>query len=202
MNRKMIFVGALLLVQCLAVGFLIYRYERVVTRGTEVRFRCQAYDPKDVFRGRYLRVTVRERAEKIPNTVTEDWHSEHNKFYVRIEPSTNGLWRVAEAAYEPSAEGVWVKPKSARVEHVVVWSDRRKDEPYEDFNKRRNNSPLVVRVDFPDQLFVNEKLAPEAEKVLRERTSDAVAVYRVLDGEMVITDIEIGGESVIRLATK
>ena len=200
MNRKIIFVGALLLVQCLAVGFLIYRYERVVTRGTEVRFRCQAYDPKDVFRGRYLRVTVRERAEKIPNTVTEDRYSERNKFYVRIEPSTNGLWRVAEAAYEPSVEGVWVKPKSTRVEHTVSWLDRRDGESYSDFDKRRNNSPLTVQVNFPDQLFVNEKLAPKAETLLRKQGVEPIAVYRVLDGEIILTDIEIDGQSVTKLA--
>lgn len=200
MNRKMIFVGALLLVQCLAVGFLIYRYERVVTRGTEVRFRCQAYDPKDVFRGRYLRVTVRERAEKIPNTVTEDRYSERNKFYVRIEPSTNGLWRVAEAAYEPSAEGVWVKPKSTHVGHTVDWNDKRKDESYDDFCKRRDNSPYALQVDFPDQLFVNEKLAPKAEARLRTQGLAPIAVYRVLDGEIVITDIEVDGQSVTKHA--
>ena len=200
MNRKLIFVGALLLVQCLAVAFLIYRYERVVTRGTEVRFKCRAYDPKDVFRGRYLRVTVQERAEKIPNAVTEDWHSEHNKFYVRIEPSTNGLWRVAEAAYEPSAEGVWVKPKSSRVMHAVTWNEQRTDESYDDFSKRRNNSPLVVQVNFPDQLFVNEKLAPKAETLLRKQGVEPIAVYRVLDGEIILTDIEIDGQSVTKLA--
>lgn len=200
MNRKMIFVGALLLVQCLAVGFLIYRYERVVTRGTEVRFRCQAYDPSDPWRGRYLRVAVRERTEKIPKTVTEDRHSERNKFYVRIEPSTNGLWGVAEAAYEPSAEGVWVKPKSSRVERTVTWSDKRNDESYDDFCKRRDNSPYVLQVNFPDQLFVNEKLAPKAETLLRKQGVEPIAVYRVLDGEIVITDIEVDGQSVTKLA--
>ena len=47
---------------------------------------------------------------------------------------------------------------------------------------------------FPDQLFVNEKVAPEAEKLLREQTASAIAVYRVLDGEAVLTDIEIDGK--------
>ena len=200
MNRKIIFVGALLLVQCLAVGFLIYRYERVVLKGTEVRFKCRAYDPRDPWRGRYLQVTVSERTEKLPNTATEDRYSERNKFYVRIEPSTNGLWRVAEAAYEPSAEGIWVKPKSTHVGHTVDWNDKRKDESYDDFCKRRNNSPYALQVDFPDQLFVNEKLAPEAEARLRTRGLAPIAVYRVLDGEIVITDIEVDGQSVTKLA--
>jgi hypothetical protein len=52
----------------------------------------------------------------------------------------------------------------------------------------------------PDQLFVNEQLAPLAEDALRKATSakgkGAVAVYRVKDGNIVITDIEVGGRSV------
>ena len=56
----------------------------------------------------------------------------------------------------------------------------------------------------PDQLFVNENVASAAEKVLREATSakgkGAFAVYRVRGGEIVITDIEIAGKSVLALA--
>lgn len=200
MNRRTIIFGAVLLVQLLAVGFLIYRYERVVLKGTEVRFKCRGYDPRDPWRGRYLRVSVSERTEMLPNTATEDLYSERNKFYVRIEPSTNGLWRVAEAAYEPSAAGVWMKPKSSRVMHTVTWNERRTDESYDDFSKRRNNSPYALQVDFPDQLFVNEKLAPKAETLLRKQGVEPIAVYRVLDGEIILTDIEIDGQSVTKLA--
>ncbi len=49
-----------------------------------------------------------------------------------------------------------------------------------------------------DQLFMNEKLAPKAENILRENNGkSAVAVYRVWKNEIVITDIEIDGVSVI-----
>ena len=47
MMKKSIFLIAALVIQCLAIGWLIFRYERVVTKGTEVRFNCQAYDPYD-----------------------------------------------------------------------------------------------------------------------------------------------------------
>ena len=56
----------------------------------------------------------------------------------------------------------------------------------------------------PDQLFVNERLAPMAEQVLGGATSTngkgAVAVYRVKGGDIVITGIEIDGKSVTALA--
>ena len=44
---------------------------------------------------------------------------------------------------------------------------------------------------------MNEKVAPEAEKLLREQMSSAIAVYRVLDGEAVLTDIEIAGMPIL-----
>ena len=69
----------------------------------------------------------------------------------------------------------------------------------EDFNKRREAAPLAATFTFPDQLFVNERIAPEAEKVLREGTTsgEAVAVYRVKGGEIVITGIEIDGKPIL-----
>ena len=53
----------------------------------------------------------------------------------------------------------------------------------------------------PNQLFINETIAKKAEKILQEATSvkgkkGAVAVYRVLNNEIVITDIEIEDKSV------
>ena len=121
-----------------------------------------------------------------------------NKLFARLEPNgTNGLWRVAEVAREPGADGLWVRPKSSSIDYRLGWSDRGKNEEWDDFNKRQKKSGLKAVVTFPDQLFVNEKLAPEAEKVLRKHTGkSAVAVYRVLNGEMVITDIEMDGKPI------
>ena len=203
MNRKTLIVAVALVAQVAAIGWLIWRYERVVSQGTEVRFACQAYDPYDPLRGRYLRTRVSEDCTNMAFQVCETNRYEfRNKMFARLESNgTNGLWRVAEVAVEPRAEGLWVRPKSSSIDYRLGWSDRGKDEKWEDFNKRQKASGLKAVVTFPDQLFVNEKLAPEAEKVLRKHTGkSAVAVYRVLDGEMVITDIEINGKSVALVA--
>ena len=196
MNKKTLIVAIALVAQVAAISWLIWRYERVVSQGTEVRFACQAYDPYDPLRGRYLRTRVSEDCTNMAFQVCEtNRYQFHNKLSARLEPNgTNGLWRVAEVAVEPKAEGLWVRPRSSSIDYRLGWSDRGKDEKWEAFNKRQTTSGLKAVVTFPDQLFVNEKLAPEAEKVLRKHTGkSAVAVYRVLDGEMVITDIEING---------
>lgn len=198
MNRtaKALVAAGVLTLQCLAIGWLILRYERVVRHGTEVRLKCAARDPYDPLRGRYLRLNVSETTTNISASVNDAFAPE-NKFFVRIEPSTNGLWRIVEAALEPTGEGLWVKPKSSHADYCLPYSERRPDESWEDFENRRKSSPVAVSARFPDQLFLNEKLAPAAEKLMEQRAADAVAVYRVLDGEIVLTDVEIDGRSLL-----
>ena len=204
---KAILAVAALAIQCVCIGWLIWRYEQVVRHGTEVRFRCEAYDPYDPLRGRYLRTTVRESCTNllIEGEVKESWR--RRALYAKLEQGTNALWHVTAVAEAPQSDGgIWVKRERTSINHLLNWSARSRgiDESWEDFEKRRKASPLAALVEMPDQLFVNERLAPKAEKVLREATSakgkGAVAVYRVKDGEIVITDIEIDGVSVVEKA--
>ena len=199
MNRKTLVVAVAVVAQVAAIGWLIWRYERVVSQGTEVRFACQAYDPYDPLRGRYLRTRVSEDCTNMAFRVCETNRYEfRNQLFARLEPDgTNGLWRVAEVAVEPGTEGLWVRPKSSSIDYRLGWPDRGGDEKWDDFNQRQKKSGFKAVVTFPDQLFINEKLAPEAEKVLRKHTGkSAVAVYRVLDGEIVITGIEVDGKPI------
>jgi len=160
--RNSALAALVLFVQCAALGWLIWRYERIVRFGTEVRFRCTAYDPYDPLRGRYLRTTVREQCSSFIECSAEDFSSEARgdfgyrepNLYAKLEPSTNGLWCVAAVAEAPQSDGgLWVKPRWSRVEHSIGWSDKRKDESYDAFEKRRDASPLVATVGLPDQLF-------------------------------------------------
>ena len=203
MNKKTLIIAVALVAQVVAISWLIRRYERVVSQGVEVRFACQAYDPYDPLRGRYLRTRVSEDCTNMAFQVGETNRYEfRNKLFARLESNgTNGLWRVAEVAAHPRAEGLWVRPKGSSVEYRIGWSERGKDEKWENFSKRRERSGWKAVVTFPDQLFVNEKLAPEAEKVLQKAAGkSAVAVYRVYKGEIVITDIEVEGKSVAEVA--
>ena len=124
--KRTTLIALVLAVQGLALGWLILRYERIVAQGVEVRFPCTAYDPYDPLRGRYLRTTVEERTTTLPSSVTNLDYGLKNKFVVRIEPATNGLWRVAEAAFEPTKEGVWVRPKSSRMDYRLSSRERRR----------------------------------------------------------------------------
>lgn len=216
MMKKSIFLIAALVIQCLAIGWLIFRYERVVTKGMEVRFNCHAYDPCDPLRGRYLRVNVRESTTNIAEEVRRKFASsdsygpilekaDRKSVLVRIEPNTNGVWRVVEAAFTPSNEGVWIKPKDIIADYNLSYSEKKDKEDWSEFEKRRKASGIRIQAEMPNQLFINETIAKKAEKILQEATSvkgkkGAVAVYRVLNNEIVITDIEIEDKSVKAIA--
>lgn len=174
---KTVSVAAVVAVQLAALGWIIGRFERVVRTGTEVRFACRAYDPYDPLRGRYLRMRVEENCSYAEGFKPDSWRF---GAFVRIDPTggTNGLSRVVACAGEPGAEGLWV-----RLEDLRQYGD-------------------TAQVTFPDQFFMNERLAPEAEKILRDRTASAVAVYRATSAGMVLTDVEIDGVSIAELARK
>lgn len=199
-NKGFVVAAVALAVQIAAIGWLVWRYERIVLNGTEVRLKCQAYDPYDPLRGRYLSMTVREDCTNILFDASEQSEYDHrNDVFVQLAeiPGSNGLYRVEAVAKEPTNGGLWARPKWVRMEYLLGYNNRGKDESYNDFHARREKSGRKAVVSFPDQLFVNEKVAPEAEKLLRERTASAIAIYRVLDGEAVLADIEIDGKPVL-----
>ena len=83
------------------------------------------------------------------------------------------------------------------IEYALGYSDKRKDESDAEFKARSDKAGFKAVMSFPDQLFVNEKIAPEAEKLLRKKSDSAVAVYRAYDGRIVLTDIEIDGKPIL-----
>lgn len=178
-----------LAVQAAGLGWLVARYERLVTRGTEVRVPCEAFDPKDVLRGRYLHVKAEVTCEELGELSPYNWDfREEKKFHALLVPTGDGVasHRVARVAKEPGEEGLWVKALQVR------WSW--------DSEERRWNPPLRVR--FPGKLFLDERLAGKADKVFAEKRegAEAEAVYRAWKGEMAIVDVEIDGVSVKALA--
>lgn len=200
MNKAVALTCAALALQVSAVGWLVWRYERIVRNGTEVRLKCQAYDPYDPLRGRYLAMTVSEECTNILFKVKEEhiWQRMDEKAFAKlVKMPGGGLYRVDAIAREPMDDGLWVKPASLWIRDALGYSDKRKDESDDEFKARRDKAGFKAVMSFPDQLFVNEKIAPEAEKLLRKKSDSAVAVYRAYDGRIVLTDIEIDGKPIL-----
>ena len=200
MNKAVALTCAALALQVSAVGWLVWRYERIVRNGTEFRLKCRAYDPYDPLRGRYLAMTVSEECTNILFKVKEEhiWQGMDEKAFAKlVKMPGGGLYRVDAIAREPMDDGLWVKPASLWIRDALGYSDKRKDESDDEFKARRDKAGFKAVMSFPDQFFVNEKIAPEAEKLLRKKSDSAVAVYRAYDGRIVLTDIEIDGKPIL-----
>ena len=201
MNKAVALTCAALALQVSAVGWLALRYERIMRSGTEFRLKCRAYDPYDPLRGRYLAMTVREECTNILFEVKEEHlfgrGTDEKAFAKLVKMPGGGLYRVDAIAREPMDDGLWIKPESLRIEYALGYSDKREDESDDEFKARRDKAGFKAVMSFPDQLFVNEKIATEAEKLLRKKSDSAVAVYRAYDGRIVLTDIEIDGKPIL-----
>lgn len=174
-------LAVVIAVHLAAFAWLIGRFECVVTDGTECRFPCTAYDPADPFRGRYLRMNVEVQLPISHEMATNYWRkgewSRKCPLAVKIDPAggADGLSRVVDIAERPKDDGLWVN--ECPVSHARGTKD-------------------IARIRFPDRYFLNENLAEGGERLLQLSATNCVAVYRVRDGSIVLTGIEVNGRRI------
>ena len=199
-TTKSLYVALALAVQVIGLGTLIYRYERVVMVGTEVKFQCSAYDPYDPLRGRYLQMRVVSSCTNVVlATEPKLYEVFDDRLYALIDPkgSTNGLAQVVQVAEKPTGEGLWIKAKRVQIESLLSSGEKGKDESWDAFDERRKKAGRRAIVSFPDQFFVNEKVSLDAEAFLGKNGVTPVAVFRVHDGTCLITGIEVDGKPIL-----
>jgi hypothetical protein len=150
---------------------LILRSELTLATGTAYRFRTEPVDPYDAFRGRYVALGFADDEVACGDTgrVRPGRHA-----YALLTTDAGGFARVSALAAE--------KPRSGDCVRVMV----------------RGESEGTVSFSFPfDRLFLEENLAPAAERLYRERNlagaQDSYLVVRVRNGFSVIEDLFIAG---------
>ena len=164
----------------------IWQHERVIARGTTVRIECVAPDPYDPLRGRYLAVRPAGSRVPKPEGMTEGMaERDAVPVWATLVAGEDGLSRIESLSLEPVSG-----PTVIRL--VAKW-------PHWDGSPRRE----TVFVEWPfDRFYLNERLAPDADKLVAERFRDGkrtVAEVRLLDGQAVLTDILLDGVSVREL---
>jgi len=178
MMAKSKFVVVLAIVALAQLGVplsMIARRERVLQHGESFKFNTAPVDPVDVFRGRYVWLNFDENSyegEKRDDVVRGQ------KVHVTVGIGTNGFAQFT---------GVYTKPPA--------------DEPYITM-RARYASGKTVHLDLPyDRYYMNERLAPAAERAYREHTRgakrDAYAVVKVMNGFAVIDDLYVGGVPIV-----
>jgi hypothetical protein len=167
-----IIFGLTVIAQWAASLSQIWTHEKVLTQGTLVKLKCSAPDPSDPLRGRFLAVRPEETQAQVPTDVEVARGAD---VFLTLTPEADGLSKVTSLGLTPPASGTymkvqtgWIHEKSASIE----W-------PF-------------------DRFYLNEKLAPEADKWFAENIRNAkgiTAEVRVLHGRAVLEDLSLDGRS-------
>ncbi|MFM7136319.1 MAG: GDYXXLXY domain-containing protein [Planctomycetota bacterium] len=159
----------------------IWQHERVISRGTLLKIECAAPDPYDPLRGRYLAVRPAESTVSRPEGFPPGGGMV--PVWATLEAGEDGLARIKSLSLE-AVTGPTVIPLTARSQGTINGTD-------------------VIWLDWPfGRFYLNERLAPDADKLVAERRRDGtktVAEVRLLDGRAVLTDILFDGESIREL---
>ncbi|MDD9938834.1 MAG: GDYXXLXY domain-containing protein [Myxococcales bacterium] len=168
--------GLLCAVQLFVAGSSIARHELALRRGTPYRFETAPVDPLDLFRGRY--VQLRFEAEVVPLPLPDALRGEH--VYAVLSEDARGFARITKLQAEPPTRGDYL--------HVrAVPSFRGPGEP-----------ATLLTLPF-DRFYMEESLAPDAERLYRERArgaAPAYAIVRVHEGLPVLEDLHVDGKPI------
>lgn len=149
----------------------VRQHERVLAEGELIRLKCTAPDPYDPLRGRYL--AVRPEIREAPSA--QGRMPRQGPAYALLEVGADGIATVTRVERERPASGHHVRVR-------VRWA-----------------SESTVHFEWPfDRYYLNEKLAPEADRWLAESLRSAkgvLAEVRVLDGRAVLADLTLDGKS-------
>jgi uncharacterized membrane-anchored protein len=150
----------------------IFKYERTLTNGTLIRLKCTAPDPYDPLRGRYL--AVRPVQDEAPIAKGEKLLTGQHA-YATLQTAADGLATLREIHAQPPTSGDYVRV-------TCNWESADK-----------------ANVSWPfDRFYLNEALAPEADKWFSETIRDAkgiIAEVRVHQGLAVLENLTFDGKS-------
>ena len=203
MNRRWLPMIALigLAAQFGAMGFMIIRREMALSNGVVCRFLTAPVDPYDAFRGRYVALDIAEANSHL----CDREYARGQRMYAVIGEGTNGYSVIERLAPRPEAEAVCIRTRV-----LSCWEEYRPLPAGTNSAVRAGRSPDTrhvptgqyrVRYALPfDRFYMDEKLAPEAEKAYldacRRGRQEGVVVVRVWRGLGVIEDLELGGRPI------
>ena len=175
MTRKGLLLLGFALAAALHLGVpasMIWSKERVLSEGEVFKFRTAPVDPYDAFRGRYVALAFQEHSAPLRSGQSFERGQE---VYAIVEKAEDGFARFTRVETQAPAQGDYVR---VRVTHVYPKHDVSFDLPF-------------------DRFYMNERLAPGAEKAYaelsRDEKSEACALVRVKDGQAAIEQVFVSG---------
>jgi len=178
-TKKLIFLLYAVIILLVPI-YLVVKSERILTDGTLYKFKPQAYDPFDPFRGKFLRVNY-----DTDGITADDDIKEGDRVYVSIAIDGEGYAFFDKAYKSPPKEGDYLQTTVT----YVYYND------YE-YIEAEGASSLEMGIEIPDHMnkyFINEDKALDAENVFRWKRENIYIGVRILDGEARIQDIYVEG---------
>ena len=170
----------------------ILRFSFPSAKGMVFRFPVTAYDPYDPMRGRYVQLNLNgfERNIWLPKKNRDLKFRNRQNIFAVLEPGRDGTARIADLVSE--RKEIPAGKKYLPVQ--FLWSHREYDAKT---RKHRNRWTHNIRLPF-NRFYLNEKKAPEAEKLLQDRKSKAelsVIIFR--DGVYQVQNLVINGNPLV-----
>lgn len=166
-------LGATLLVQIWIIGAMLYGRIVTLRDGQEIVIRSSFVDPRDIFRGHYVRLNpdLLPRNQEDDSTFFLEWNNKSIAHYVELEKDTAGFW-VAKDFHE-----IYPKTEAPVLKATSIYGNR-----------------TTLRITLPfDRYFAPEFRAKELENLRREQR---LGIVLALDGKGggIIKGITVDGE--------
>ncbi len=173
------------LVQWYVPGSIILTHENALSKGEALKFRTGLYDPLDPFRGRYVRLNFEWGRFDGVSLSEEKWpHYGVRQAYVLLEKDEDGFAKVTALSLERPQNGSYLR---AKVRH---WG----------------SNSYFIELPF-DRYFMNEKAAPEAERLYLQANrrgrsaeeafnNDNYVLVRVFQGTAAIESLYVFGQPI------
>lgn len=183
MSRKALLFVLVAVAQLSAPAWMIIGHERVRREGEEFKFRTEPVDPRDPFRGEYVRLGFEaENGHWLAPSAGSGTDNQRHHAYALLGTDSAGFARIEQLVRDRPSEGAFVPVA------YMYWA---------------NDTIFNVSLPF-DRYYLEEGDGPRTEHLLMPQwnqdtaamTLPAYAVVRVLEGRTVITDLVVGDKSI------
>lgn len=192
MKIKALFFSGVILLQLAVPAWLAYSSQIILSQGVVYKFKTQPVDPYDVFRGRYVMVNPEQDRIELPLDHPETFF-ENQKVFVSSSVDDEGFAKLKEVSVKKPQSGDYIATKILYVQkfiNVQIAEQEWKQEPAN-----------IVSFDLAlNRFYMNEKKAPKAEELYRDRTSaeksDVYLGVRVYKGKALIENLFIDNQPI------
>jgi uncharacterized membrane-anchored protein len=161
-------------------AWMIMSHEETLRTGERFKFRTMPVDPYDAFRGRYVSLRIEQNALPVPSGA--QWKN-GQKVFALIDTDANGYSKLGELCAVRPCGRQYLTVRVSQIYGRTAYFD----------------APF-------DRFYMEESLAPAAEKVYREHTRtserDAYVTVRIRDGLGVIENLWVDGVPIQEFVTR